>query len=91
MDPPSPETMSRSLETLVYLKAIDAETGSITKLGRILGLFPLEPRIASVLVKAKELRCDPEVLNAISVITSGNWRLRPKDKSALADMAHKKF
>lgn len=27
MDPPSPETMSRSLETLVYLKAIDPETG----------------------------------------------------------------
>lgn len=31
------------------------------------------------------------MLNTVAVITSGNWRLRPKDKSALADMAHKKF
>lgn len=58
MDPPSPETMSRSLETLVYLKAIDPDNGKITRLGRILGLFPLEPRIASVLVKSKEINCE---------------------------------
>ena len=65
------------METLVHLKGIDPENGKITIIGRNLGHFPLEPRMAAILLKSKELGCTEEVLNAISLINSGNWKFRP--------------
>lgn len=33
IEPPSPETMSRALEVLVYMKAIDPVKGELTTIG----------------------------------------------------------
>ena len=91
LDPPSPETVLRALETLVHIGAISPDKGEITPEGTMLGHFPLEPRMAKTLLKAKELGCADEVLDTVSVLNSGNWRLRPYDKQKAADLAHKKF
>ena len=91
MEPPSTETAMRALETLVHIGAIDEETIELTPLGRILGLFPLEPRMAVVLLNSKELDCSEEVLNCISIMSSGNWRIRPPKDATSADLAHKQF
>lgn len=91
IEPPAPETMFRALETLVHIGALDGDNGELTLTGRTLGLFPLEPRMAKVLLKSKELGCTEEALNIVAMLNSGNWRIRPPEESALADAAHKNF
>ena len=91
MEPPSTETAMRALETLVHIGAINEETIELTPLGKILGLFPLEPRMAVVLLNSKELGCSEDVLNCISIMSSGNWRIRPLKDATSADIAHKEF
>ena len=76
IEPPAPETMFRALETLIHIEAIDEEA-KLTLTGEALGHFPLEPRMAKVLLKSKELGCSEEVLNIVSMMNSGNWKLRP--------------
>lgn len=91
IEPPAPETMFRALETLVHIGALDGDNGDLTLTGKTLGLFPLEPRMAKVLLKSKELGCTEEILNVVAMSNSGNWRIRPPEESALADSAHKTF
>jgi pre-mRNA-splicing factor ATP-dependent RNA helicase DHX15/PRP43 len=91
MEAPAPETVFRGLEILVHIGAIDPENGLLTPEGRSLGLFPLEPRFAKVLLKAKELGVVDEVVNSLSIITTGSWRIRPVEEARQADEIHKKF
>ena len=42
MDPPPVQTLVSALETLYNLEALDDE-GLLTKLGRLMAEFPLEP------------------------------------------------
>ena len=91
MEAPAPETVFRGLEILVHIGAIDPQKGFLTPEGRSLGLFPLEPRFAKVLLKAKELGVVEESLNAVSVLTTGTWRIRPPEEARKADELHKKF
>lgn len=90
IEPPAPETMFRALETLIHIEAIDEEA-KLTLTGEALGHFPLKPRMAKVLLKSKELGCSEEVLNIVSMMNSGNWKLRPPEEAALADSAHRSF
>lgn len=91
MEAPAPETLFRALENLVLIGAMDGETGDLTEMGRALSKFPLEPTYAKTIMAAEKLGVEDEVLNIVSVLNSGNWRIRPLDKSYLADEAHKQF
>lgn len=61
------------------MKAINPENGVITEKGRILASFPLEPKLANILIKSFKLDCHHEVLNIISVLSSGVWKLKVKE------------
>ena len=49
---PSPETLSKALEYLVTIKALDPSTGKITEKGKIISQFPLAPKMANSIYKA---------------------------------------
>ncbi len=64
---PSEESIEHSIELLKMLGAVD-EKGSITELGRKINSIPAEPRLASMLIKAKETGCLEEAALATAII-----------------------
>ncbi|KAJ7695774.1 P-loop containing nucleoside triphosphate hydrolase protein [Mycena rosella] len=57
------------LRTLFLLGALDSER-AITKLGRAMAAFPLEPAHARALLASKDLACTAEVLDVVSVLAA---------------------
>jgi pre-mRNA-splicing factor ATP-dependent RNA helicase DHX15/PRP43 len=91
LETPATETFLRGFETLQQINAISVPDGAITRTGEIISRFPLEPRLAAVLLKAKELGVGEQCLNIVSLLTAGNWKLRPVDARQQAELVQKKF
>ncbi|GJX91829.1 probable pre-mRNA-splicing factor ATP-dependent RNA helicase DEAH5 [Tanacetum coccineum] len=90
MDPPSPQALISALEQLYTLGALDEE-GLLTKLGRKMAEFPLEPPLSKMLLASVDLGCSDEILTIIAMITTGNIFYRPREKQAQADQKKAKF
>jgi ATP-dependent RNA helicase DHX8/PRP22 len=90
MDAPPTETLIMALEQLHSLGALDDE-GLLTRLGRRMAEFPLEPMLAKMLIMSVHLGCSEEILTIVSMISVQNVFYRPKDKQALADAKKAKF
>ena len=56
MDPPPAETMIRALEMLYALGALN-DDGHLTKLGRRMAEFPLDPMLAKCVIQAEQYKC----------------------------------
>ena len=61
IDPPDPMTLARALTILDNLEAI--KKGEITKLGRNMAKFPLDPKLSRALLKADKYHVVPELLS----------------------------
>ena len=79
-----------SLESLHCLGALDDE-GLLTRLGRRMAEFPLEPQLAKMLIQSTHLGCSDEILTIVSMLSVQNVFYRPKEKAALADQKKAKF
>ncbi|KAJ7381296.1 ATP-dependent RNA helicase dhx8 [Desmophyllum pertusum] len=90
MDPPPMETMISAMEQLHSLSALDEE-GLLTRLGRRMAEFPLEPQLSKMLIQSVHLGCSDEVLTIVSMLSVQNVFYRPKDKQAIADQKKAKF
>uniref|UniRef100_A0A7S0R6B2 RNA helicase n=2 Tax=Pyramimonas obovata TaxID=1411642 RepID=A0A7S0R6B2_9CHLO len=90
MDPPSPQTLVSALETLFNLGALDEE-GLLTRLGRKMAEFPLEPPMSKMLIASVDLACSEEVLTIVAMLSAQNIFYRPKEKAAQSDMKRAKF
>jgi len=90
MDPPTPQTLIQALEMLFNLGALDEE-GLLTRLGRKMAEFPMEPPMSKVLIASVDLGCSEEVLTIVSMLSAQNIFYRPKDKQAQADSKRAKF
>src|SRR5205085_8749007 len=90
MDAPPAETLIMALEQLHSLGALDDE-GLLTRLGRRMAEFPLEPMLAKMLIMSVHLGCSEEILTFVSMLSVQNVFYRPKDKQALADQKKAKF
>jgi ATP-dependent RNA helicase DHX8/PRP22 len=90
MDPPPMETLISAMQSLYHLGALDEE-GLLTKLGRRMAEFPLEPQLSKVLIMSVHLRCSDEVLTIVSMLSVQNVFYRPKEKQQLADQRKAKF
>ncbi len=90
MDPPPVQTLVIAMESLYALGALDDE-GLLTRLGRKMAEFPLEPQLSKMLIMSVELSCAEEILTVVSMISVENPFYRPKDKQAQADMKKAKF
>ncbi|XP_063696114.1 ATP-dependent RNA helicase DHX8 [Culicoides brevitarsis] len=90
MDAPPVESLIMALEQLHSLSALDDE-GLLTRLGRRMAEFPLEPTLSKMLIMSVALQCSDEVLTIVSMLSVQNVFHRPKDKQALADQKKAKF
>jgi len=84
MDPPSPQVMTAALERLYVLGALDEE-GLLTRIGRRMAEFPLDPALAKVLILSVDLGCSEEVLTIVAMLSVDQVFYRPKDKQSAAD------
>lgn len=80
----------RALELLYHLGAIDEE-GNLTGLGVQMSLLPLDPELSKMLLSGGKNKCMNEILTLVSMLSSQNPFLRPKEKVKAADEAKSKF
>ena len=90
MDPPPPPTLIGALEELYNLGALDEE-GLLTRLGRKMAEFPLEPPMSKMLIAAVDLGCSDEILTVVACLSAQNIWYRPREKQAAADQKKAKF
>ncbi|WEW57763.1 DEAH-box ATP-dependent RNA helicase prp22 [Emydomyces testavorans] len=90
MDPPPTNTMLTALEELYALSALDDE-GLLTRLGRKMADFPMEPSLAKVLIASVDMGCSEEILSIIAMLSVHNIFYRPKEKQQQADQKKAKF
>ena len=90
VDPPSGRAIRDGYALLDELGAID-EKRRLTPHGKVMAKLPIDPRIARMIIEAR----DQNALREVAVIASGlsiqDPRLRPPGKEAEADSAHARF
>ncbi|KAF9024147.1 P-loop containing nucleoside triphosphate hydrolase protein [Hymenopellis radicata] len=90
MDPPPAQTMLTALESLYALSALDDE-GLLTRLGRKMADFPMDPPMAKMLIASVELGCSEEILSVVAMLSVQSVFYRPKEKQGQADSKKAKF
>ncbi|KAH7843417.1 hypothetical protein Vadar_016393 [Vaccinium darrowii] len=90
LDRPSSQALSSAMKQLYSLGALDKE-GLLTKLGRKMAEFPLDPPLSKMLLASVDLGCSDEILTIIAMIQTGNIFYRPREKQAQADQKRAKF
>eukprot|EP01147_Barroeca_monosierra_P002717 gene2717-5595_t len=91
MDPPPSDTIIRALEQLYALGALN-DRGELTKLGRRMAEFPVDPMMSKMLIASEKYGCVEELLSITAMLnTGGALFYKPKDKAVHADAARKNF
>lgn len=91
MDPPPVKTLSRALEQLYALGALN-DKGELTKIGRQMAEFPTNPMLAKTILSSSKYGCVEEILSIVSMLgESSSIFYRPKDKKFHADKARQNF
>ena len=91
LDPPPAETLLKALESLYALGALN-DHGELTKLGRKMAEFPLDPMLSKTVIASDDLCCSDEVVTIVSMLSLQNSVFfRPKDRKEAADNARKAF
>ena len=71
------QTLISAMEQLHSLSALDNE-GLLTRLGRRMAEFPLEPQLCKMLIQSVHLGCSEEILTIVSMLSVQNIFYRPK-------------
>ena len=90
LDPPSPRAIGDGYALLSELNAV-AEDRQLTDVGRELARLPVDPRVARMLVAAREERCLAQVRVIAAALSVQDPRERPLEKAAAADERHGRF
>ena len=90
VEPPQPRMIADGYQLLAELGAVD-ERLNLTATGAQLAKLPIDPRIARVIVAAKQENCLREGLIVAAALSVQDARDRPMDKSEAADAAHAIF
>ncbi|GAM27916.1 hypothetical protein SAMD00019534_110920, partial [Acytostelium subglobosum LB1] len=91
MDPPPAETLIKALEQLYALGALN-DRGQLTKLGRRMAEFPLDPQLSKMVIASEKYKVTEEILSICAMLSVNNTIFyRPKDKAFAADAARKNF
>lgn len=68
------------------------DEGDLTKLGRRMAEFPLDPMLSKTVIMSETYKCVDQVLTICSMLSVGNSIFyRPKEKALHADNARKNF
>ncbi len=90
LDPPQPRAITEGYRVLEELGAIDAAR-ELTPLGRQLARFPVDPRIARMILAGAERGCLGDVLVIAAALNLQDPRERPRDAQQRADELHRRF
>ncbi|KIL67696.1 hypothetical protein M378DRAFT_177367 [Amanita muscaria Koide BX008] len=71
MDKPDRDSIISAFKTLWLLSALD-NSKRLTKMGRQMALFPLEPTHARSILASHEYGCTPQVLSIVSVLSASS-------------------
>ena len=77
-------------QLLAELGAVD-EANELTPIGRQLARFPIDPRVARMILAAERENCLAEVLVIAAVLEIDDPRERPFERAEAADRAHARF
>ncbi|SGZ24450.1 BQ5605_C023g09724 [Microbotryum silenes-dioicae] len=91
LDPPPGDTLIRALDNLYALGAFN-DKGELTKMGRRMAEFPMDPAMSKAILASERYNCTEEVLTIVSMLSeSGSLFYRPKQKKLEADTARQNF
>ncbi|ODT73980.1 MAG: ATP-dependent RNA helicase HrpA [Nitrosomonadales bacterium SCN 54-20] len=90
LEPPLPRMIADGYQLLTELGAVD-ESNTLTSIGWRLARFPIDPRIARMILAAKEENCLSEMLIIASALSVQDPRDRPFERQEVADRAHQNF
>ena len=91
MDKPPAETIMRALEQLYALGALN-DRGELTKMGRKMAEFPVDPMMSKTILASGDFGCVKETLTIVSMLSVGaSIFYRPKEKALHADNAKLNF
>ncbi|CAA6659157.1 unnamed protein product [Spirodela intermedia] len=80
-----------ALELLFALSALNSR-GELTKVGRRMAEFPLDPMLSKMIVASDKYKCSEEIISIAAMLSIGNSIFyRPKDKQVHADNARMNF
>jgi ATP-dependent helicase HrpA len=63
----------------------------LTKSGRLLAKFPIDPRLAKMVITSIEFGCIEQILIIVSALSIQDPRERPHEKQQLSDEKHNRF
>jgi len=90
VDPPAPRMINDAYQLLFELGAVNGAR-SPTKLGHSLVRWPMDVRLARMVVEGSKQGCLEDMLVLASVLSIQDPRERPLDARAAADEAHDRF
>ena len=91
MDPPPADAIKNAMELLYNLGALNRH-GKLTKVGRQMAEFPLDPMLSKMIVASDKYKCSDEIISIAAMLSVGNSIFyRPKDKQVHADNARMNF
>ncbi|MBL4822238.1 MAG: ATP-dependent RNA helicase HrpA [Colwellia sp.] len=102
LEPPDNRNINDGVKLLEELAAIDNSVKSdksnqqnshtqLTKSGRLLSKFAIDPRLAKMVLTAIDLGCVEQVLIIVSALSIQDPRERPHEKQQAADEKHNRF
>ncbi|HQS57942.1 MAG: ATP-dependent RNA helicase HrpA [Gallionellales bacterium 35-53-114] len=90
IEAPGSRAISDGYQLLAELGAIN-DARQLTPLGKELAKFPLDPKIARLLLAGRQYQCLQEILVIASALSLQDPRDRPSERREAADAAHKRF
>lgn len=90
VEPPEDRLINDGYKLLFELGAID-KSRKLTKIGKHLAHLPIDPKLARMLLQAKNENAVTEVLIIVSALAAQDPRERPLDKQQAADEKHLAF
>jgi len=94
LDKPDSRQINDGIKLLEELGAIqysDQQGLKLTQSGRSLARFPIDPRLACMVMSAANNGCLHEVMVIVSALSIQDPRERPMEKQQAADQAHSRF
>ncbi|WP_084692799.1 ATP-dependent RNA helicase HrpA [Thalassomonas actiniarum] len=93
VQPPDNRNINDGIRLLEELDAIagSKDKTSLTKNGRLLAKFPIDPRLSKMILSAIDLGCIEQVFAIVSALSIQDPRERPHEKQQAADEKHARF
>ena len=90
---PDNRNINDGVKLLEELAAINANSARVklTPMGRALSKFPIDPRLAKMILTAADLGCIEQIFIIVSALSIQDPRERPHEKQQAADEKHGRF